>query len=131
MRKLKTGTLTLSINMRTSITLLEIFLVAIILALIVTIINSVVEVQLLAITLVSPLIILNIVFIYYCRKKKFWSFAGASILGALGVILRVIISTQPNLEVGGGLPIGITVLYIVLGALVSLKNYEAMLELKT
>ena len=106
------------------------FLAAIILALIVTIINSVVEVQLLAITLVSPLIILNIVFIYYCRKQKFWSYAGASILGALGVILRVVISTQPNLEVGGGLPIGITVLYIVLGALVSLKNYEAMLELR-
>jgi hypothetical protein len=49
----------------------------------------------------------------------------------MGVILRVIVSTQPNLEVGGGLPLGITVLYIVLGALVALKNYEAMLELKT
>jgi len=116
--------------MRTSIVLLEVFLVAIILALIVTVINSVFEVQLLAITLISPLIILNIVFIYYCRKGKVWSFAGASILGALGVILRVIVSTQPNLEVGGGLPIGITVLYIVLGALVALKNYEAMLELR-
>ena len=116
--------------MRTSITLLEVFLAAIVLALIVTIINSVIEVQLLAIIIVSPIISLNIVFIYYCRKRKFWSFAGASILGAVGVILRVIISTQPNLEVGGGLPIGITVLYIVLGALVALKNYEAMLELK-
>jgi hypothetical protein len=63
------------------------------------------------------------------RKRKVWSFAGASILGAIGVILRVIVSTQPNLEIGGGLPVGITVLYIVLGALVSLKNYEAMLEL--
>ncbi len=92
--------------------------------------NSVFEVQLLAITLISPLIILNIIFIYYCRKRKVWSYAGASILGALGVILRVIVSTQPNLEVGGGLPVGITVLYIVLGALVALKNYEAMLELK-
>ncbi len=117
--------------MRTSIVLLEVFLVAIILALIVTVMNSVFEVQILAITLVSPLIILNIVFIYFCRKQKVWSYAGASILGAIGVILRVIISTQPNLEVGGGLPVGITVLYIVLGALVSLKNYEAMLELKT
>jgi len=116
--------------MRTSIVLLEVFLVAIILALIVTVMNSVFEVQLLAITLISPLIILNIIFIYYCRRRKVWSYAGASILGAIGVILRVIVSTQPNLEVGGGLPIGITVLYIVLGALVALKNYEAMLELK-
>ena len=120
----------LSVNMRTSIVLLEIFLFAIIAALIVTVVSSVFEVQILAITLISPLIILNIIFIYYCRKGKFWSYAGASILGAVGVILRVIISTQPNLEVGGGLPLGITVLYIVLGALVSLKNYEAMLELK-
>jgi hypothetical protein len=40
------------------------------------------------------------------------------------------VSTQPNLEVAGGLPAGVTVLYIVLGALVSMKNYEAMLELK-
>jgi hypothetical protein len=127
---LKSGIESLSINMKTSIVLLEVFLVAIILALIVTVINSVFEVQLLAITLVSPLIILNIVFIYYCRRRKGWSYAGASILGAIGVILRVIISTQPNLEVGGGLPVGITVLYIVLGALVSLKNYEAMLELR-
>jgi hypothetical protein len=127
---MKSGTESLSVNMGTSIVLLEVFLVAIILALIVTVVNSVFEVQLLAITLVSPLIILNIVFIYYCRKRKVWSYAGASILGTIGVILRVVISTQPNLEVGGGLPIGITVLYIVLGAMVALKNYEAMLELK-
>jgi hypothetical protein len=130
MIKLTFVTEPLSVNMRTSIVLLEVFLVAIILALIVTVINSVFEVQILAITLISPLIILNIVFIYYCRKRKVWSYAGASILGAIGVILRVIVSTQPNLEVGGGLPLGITVLYIVLGAFVSLKNYEAMLELK-
>ena len=127
---MRSGNEPLSINMRTSIVLLEVFLVAIILALIVTVMNSVFEVQLLAITLISPLIILNIIFIYYCRRRKVWSYAGASILGAIGVILRVIVSTQPNLEVGGGLPIGITVLYIVLGALVALKNYEAMLELK-
>ena len=128
-RKLKSDIEPLSINMKTSIVLLELFLVAIILALIVTVMNSVFDVQILAVTLISPLIILNIIFIHYCRKRKLWSYAGASILGAIGVMLRVIISTQPNLEVGGGLPIGITVLYIVLGALVSLKNYEAMLEL--
>ena len=120
----------LSVNMKTAIGLLEVFVVAIILALIVTIISTTLEVQLLAITLVSPLIILNIIFIYHCKRRKVWSYAGASILGAIGVILRVIVSTHPNLEVGGGLPVGITVLYIVLGALVSLKNYEAFLELR-
>ena len=121
----------LSINMKTSIVLLEVFLVAIILALIVTVMNSVFNVQILAVTLISPIIILTIVFIYYCRKRKVWSYAGASILGVIGVILRVTISTQPNLEVGGGLPLGITVLYIVLGALVALKNYESFLELRS
>jgi hypothetical protein len=128
---LKSGIEPLSINMRTSIVLLEVFLFAIIIALIVTVMNSVFEVQILAITLITPMIILNVVFIYFCRRQKVWSYAGASILGVMGVILRVIVSTQPNLEVGGGLPLGITVLYIVLGALVALKNYEAMLELKT
>jgi hypothetical protein len=128
---LKSETEPLSINMKTAIVLLEFFLIAIILALIFTVINSVFEVQLLAITLISPIIVLNIVFIYYCRKRKVWSYAGASILGVVGVILRVIISTQPNLEVGGGLPVGITVLYIVLGVLVALKNYESFLELRT
>ena len=44
--------------------------------------------------------------------------------------LLVAPSTQPTLEVGGGLPVGVTALYIVQGALVSLKNYEAMLELR-
>lgn len=128
---MKSGIEPLSINMRTSIVLLEVFLFAIIIALIVTVMNSVFEVQILAITLITPMIILNVVFIYFCRRQKVWSYAGASILGVMGVILRVIVSTQPNLEVGGGLPLGITVLYIVLGALVALKNYEAMLELKT
>lgn len=128
---MKSSTESLSINMKTSIVLLEVFLVAIIIALIVTVMNSVFEVQLLAITLVSPIIILTIVFIYYCRKQKVWSYAGASILGVIGVILRVIISTQPNFEIGGGLPVGITILYIVLGALVALKNFESLLELRT
>ncbi len=121
----------LTINMKTSIVLLEVFLVAIILALIVTVMNSVFEVQILAITLISPIIILTIIFIYYCGKRKAWSYAGASILGMVGVVLRVTINTQPNLEVGGGLPIGITVLYIVLGALVALKSYESFLELRS
>jgi peptidoglycan/LPS O-acetylase OafA/YrhL len=120
----------LSINMRTAIDLLEVFVVAIIFAFIVAIVNGTAEIRLIALSVVTPQIILILIFIYYCRRKKVWSFAGASIFGAVGVILRVVVSTQPNLEVGGGLPVGITALYIVLGALVSLKNYEAMIELR-
>ena len=120
----------LSVNMRTAVGLLELFLVAIILAFLATFVTGTTEMRLLSVVFITPITILSIVFIYYCRRKKVWSYAGASILGALGVILRVAVSTQPSLEVGGGLPIGVTALYIVLGALVSLKNYEAMLELR-
>lgn len=116
--------------MKTAIGLLEVFVVAIIVALVITISSVSPSVQLLATVLVSPIIALSIIFIYYCRKRKVWSYAGASILGALGVILRVVVSTKPSLEVGGGLPVGVTVVYIVLGTLVSLKNYESMLELR-
>jgi len=116
--------------MRTAVGLLELFLVAIILAFLATFVTGTTEMRLLSIALITPIIVLSIVFIYYCRRKKIWSYAGAAILGAIGVILRVAVSIQPNLEVGGGLPVGVTALYIVLGALVSLKNYEAMLELK-
>ena len=114
--------------MRTAVGLLELFLVAIILAFLATFATGTTEMRILSVGFITPISILSIVFIYYCRRQKVWSYAGASILGALGVILRVAVSTQPSLEVGGGLPIGVTALYIVLGALVSLKNYEAMLE---
>ena len=48
----------------------------------------------------------------------------------IGVMLRVIVSTQPSLEVCGGLVVGVTVLYIVIGALVSRKTYESVIESK-
>ena len=116
--------------MKSAIGLLEVFLVAIVVALVITVYSVPIGVKLLALGAVTPFIVLTIAFIYYCRRRKIWSFAGASILGAAGVMLRVIISTKPSLEVGGGLPVGVTVLYIVLGTLVSLKNYESFLELK-
>ncbi len=119
-----------SVNERVAISLLEVFLVAILLALLVTLVSVSSETQLIAIGAVGPIILLSLIFIYYCRKRKAWSFVGASILGAFGVALRVAISTQPSLEVGGGLPVGVTVLYIVLGSLMSLKSYESFLELR-
>jgi FtsH-binding integral membrane protein len=119
-----------SVNEKTAISLLWIFIVAIVIALVITVTNVPAGVALLASGAVVPIIILSVIFIYYCRKRKAWSFGGGSILGIVGVALRIVVSTQPNLEVGGGLPVGVTVLYIVIGALVSLKCYEAMLELK-
>ena len=120
----------LSVNMRTAVGLLGIFVIAIILAFSVTFTTGTIEMRLLSVAFITPITVLSIVFIYFCRKRKLWSYAGASILGAVGVILRVVVSTQPSLEVGGGLPVGVTALYIVLGALVSLKCYESMLELR-
>lgn len=116
--------LLLSINMTVAINLLEIFLIAVIAALLVTIVSAPMNVKLLSSVLVSPIIILALVFIHFCRKRKIWSFVGATILGIVRVLLRVI-STQPGLEVGGGLPVGVTVVYIVLGSLLSLKSYES------
>jgi hypothetical protein len=120
----------LSTNMKTAIALLYIFIIAIVGALAVTLSSVSFRVQVIAIVSVTPILFSSFVFIYFCRKRRAWSFAGASILGALGVILRIVVSTQPNLEVGGGLPAGVTALYVVIGALVSLKNYEAFIELK-
>lgn len=119
-----------SVNMRVAVALLEVFIVAVLSALAVTVSTLSPAVALLALTSVTPIVVLSLVFIYYCRKQKAWSFAGAAVLGAVGVTLRVVISTQPSLEVGGGLPVGVTVLYIVLGVLVSLKSYESFLELR-
>ena len=127
---MSTNSKNLSTNMNAAIALLYVFTAAIIAAFITTIISVPANVQILAVGFITPLVVLSLVFIFYCRKGKAWSFAGATILGAIGVLLRVIISTQPDLEVGSGLPVGVTALYIVLGALVSLKSYESWLELK-
>jgi len=120
----------LSVNMKTAIGLLELFVIAIVLAFVATVTTGTMVMQVLAAGLITPIVVVALVFIYYCRRRKIWSYAGATVLGALGVMLRVIVSTQPSLEVGGGLPVGVTVLYIVIGSLVSLKSYESLLELK-
>lgn len=119
-----------SVNMRAAVALLEVFVVAVLLALAVTVSTVSPAVALLALVSVTPVVALSLVFLHYCRKQKAWSFAGAAVLGAVGVTLRVVVSTRPGLEVGGGLPVGVTVLYIVLGVLVSLKSYESFLELR-
>lgn len=120
----------LSTKMRTASGLTVVFVIAIAIALIITLTSVSVYVQLLAVGSVTPIIILDLIFIIYCKKRRRWSYAGASILGAIGVCIRVVVSTQPNLEVGGGLPTEVTIFYIVLGALVSLMNYEAFVELR-
>ena len=121
----------LSVSMKTAAALLVVFTIAIILAFAVTIITGTPEIRLITLTFVTPLTILNLVFIYYCKRRRLWSYVGAAIIAAIGIILRVAISTMPSLEVGGGLPSGVTALYIVIAALVVLKCYESIIELRT
>ena len=120
----------LTVNMRAAVALLELFVAAIVLAFAVTVATGTSEMRVLAVVLVVPIAALGLAFVRYCRLGRLWSYAGASLLGVLGVALRVAVSTQPGLEVGGGLPVGVTVLYIVLSSLLALKSYESVLELR-
>lgn len=116
--------------MQAALVLLCVFLVAVVAALVVTVLSVSAGVKVLAVGAVSPLIVLTVVFIVFCWRRRAWSFLGASVLGAVGVGFRVVVSTQTRLEVGGGLPVGVTVFYIALGVLVTLMNFGAYLDLK-
>ena len=84
--------------MRAAIGLLEIFVVAIILAFLVTLTTGTTEMQLISVVFIIPITVLSIAFIYYCKKRKIWSYIGASVLGILGVILRVVVSINRALR---------------------------------
>jgi hypothetical protein len=119
-----------SISMRAGTFLLEIFVVAIVVAFLGTVSTGTSEMRILAAGLIVPIIVLSLICIRYCKRGIRWGYAGASVLGVVGVALRVVVSTQPTLEVGGGLPLWVTVVYILLGSLVALLNFESVLELR-
>lgn len=110
--------------------LLSLFLVAIVGALAVTVSSVTLSVGLFATAVVSPIIGLTFVFLYFELRRRPWSFAGAAVLGLLGVTLRLIINTKPSLEVGGGLPLWITVVYVTLGILVVASSLWAFFTLR-
>ena len=116
--------------MKAATALFGVFIVAIVLAFTVTVSTGTLEMQGIAVGLVIPIIILSLVFIRFSIKGKAWSFAGASVLGVFGVAIRLVVSTQPNLEVGGGLPAWVSALYIILGVSVALLNLACVLELR-
>jgi hypothetical protein len=115
---------------RASVLLFEALLVAIVLALVVTVISVPSSVKVLAAAIVVPILTLGILILVYCKRRRAWSFAGASILGAVGIVLRVAVSTQPKLEVGGGLPYAVSAAYIALGALTSVANLWSFIALR-
>jgi hypothetical protein len=106
------------VSQRAAMVLLALFLVAVLAALTVTLFSVTAPVALLATAVVFPIIVLTLVFLYFELQRRPWSFAGAAALGVLGVTLRLIINTIPNLEVAGGLPPSVTVAYVTLGTLV-------------
>ncbi|MCI4364525.1 MAG: hypothetical protein L3K10_00450 [Thermoplasmata archaeon] len=118
------------VTQRVAITLLLPFLVAIVVALAITLSSVAPAVRLIAESQVSPIIALTLLLLYFESRGRRWSFAGAAILGALGVGLRLIVNTQPQLEVGGGLPIVVTVIYATLGFLVIASSLWAYLSLR-
>lgn len=119
-----------SATMKAATALFGVFIVAIVLAFIITVSTGTAEMQAIAAGLVVPIIILSIVFIRFSIKGKEWSFAGASVLGVFGVAIRLIVSTEPNLEVGGGLPVWVSALYVILGVSVALLNLACVLGLR-
>jgi FtsH-binding integral membrane protein len=117
-------------SQRTAMVLLALFLVAVLAALAVTLYSVASSVGILAASVVSPIIGLTLLFLYFERRRRPWSFAGAAFLGMLGVTLRLIVNSQSQLEVGGGLPLWVTVTYVALGSLVVATSLWAILVLR-
>ena len=114
---------------RAAVVLLVFFLVAVVAALIITLSSVAPAVRLLAASLVSPILALTVVLLYFERRGRRWSFAGAGGLGVLAVGLRLLINTQPQLEVGGGIAPAVTILYVALGSLLAIGSLWAFLSL--
>jgi hypothetical protein len=114
---------------RAAMVLLALFLVAVLAALAVTLYAVTSQVGLFAAAVVSPIVGLALIFLYFERLRRPWSFSGAAALGLLGVTLRLIVNGQPQLEVGGGLPAWVTLTYVTLGTLVIATSLWASLGL--
>jgi hypothetical protein len=106
------------------------FLVAIVSALGVTVSSTPNDVRLLALAVVTPILVLTLLCIWLSWRRNIWGFAGAGALGAVGVGLRLLISTEPGLEIGGGLPVAVTGLYVVLGSLVLFTSLASAFQMR-
>jgi hypothetical protein len=88
------------------------------------------SVRLLAGLVVVRIIAPALVILYFAHLGRPWSYVGAAALGAFGVTLRLIVNAQPQLEVGGGLPVAVTVLYTGIGVALVVSSVWAYLKLQ-
>jgi hypothetical protein len=112
---------------RAATVLLTLFLVAVLAVLAVTLYSATSPVGLFAATVVSLIVGLALIFLYFERLRRPWSSAGAAALGLLGVTLGLILNSHPQLEVGGGLPAWVPLAYVTLGTLVIVTSLWAFL----
>ena len=106
---------------------LVLFLLAVLAALAVTLLSVSPAVKLLAGAVVVPIVAVTLLLLYFERNGKRWSFTGAVVLGVLGVALRLVVNSMPSLEVGGGLPVQVTVAYVAVGLAVVGTSLWALL----
>jgi ABC-type cobalamin transport system permease subunit len=116
-----------NVSRRVAMVLLGLFFVAVVAALAVTLSSGSARIGLLAASAVTPIVIVTLIILYFESQRRPWSFVGAAALGALGITLRLLVNTQPNLEVGGGLPLWVTATYVALGTLVIAASLWALL----
>ncbi len=99
--------------------MLLVFLLAVVLALTVTLVSVPPSAQLVAGVVVVPIVALTLLLLFFERRARRWAFAGAAVLGVVGVATRLLVSTQPALEVGGGLPLWVNAAYVAIGLAVA------------
>ena len=104
---------------------LVLFLSAILVALVITLWSVPPAAKVVSVVAVVPIVALVLLALSLERSDKRWGYAGAGVLGGVGVALRLVVSTQPALEVGGGLPIEVTAAYIALGATVVATSFAS------
>jgi hypothetical protein len=122
--------MTSTLSQLTATSVLVLFLVAVSIALVVTLSTEALPVRILAGAVVSPIVALTVLFLYFEWRGRPWSFAGAAALGTVGVVLRLIVNSQPRLEVSGGLPLSVTVGYVGVGVLLIGTSLWAYLSLR-
>jgi len=107
-----------------------VFLLAVLVALALTLSSVSAAARGVALVAVVPIVTLTVFLLFMERTDRRWSYGGAAVLGSIGVTLRLVISTRPSLEVGGGLPITVTIAYVGLGTALAVTSVWSFLSFR-